>query len=292
MVRLALLIVVFSLVLIGCKMHYPVEKVSYALGDANLAEGKRMAQMTCGPCHYNSSTKSFTGKRLLETPGIVGKIYASNITQHKEVGIGSYTDAELAYLIRTGISRTGKLMPYMKRPNLADEDLQNIIAYLRSDDPLVKPSPVREGRTKYTPLGKMGISMSKPLDFPKQGIAKPDAQLALGKYLVDNLGCYHCHSKSFASLNELNPEKSKGFMGGGNKMLDASGKKVTTPNLTAHSSGLGNWNVQDFKRALTEGLAKDNSVITFPMPQYPELKQNEISAIFAYLQSVPQLEGN
>ncbi len=289
---------IFSIAVIGiiaaffttCKMYYEPGQATFDSGNADVNEGKRLTMLTCGPCHYDPSTHQLSGMRMNDVPGILGKLYASNITQHPEKGIARYTDSQLAYLVRTGISRTGKLMPFMQRPNLADEDLKMIIAFLRSDDSLVKPADITQGETKYSPIGKMAISSSKPLDWPTKVITRPKEAFELGKYLVDNLNCYDCHSKSFAHNNKLQPELSIGYMGGGNKLLDAAGRTVFTPNLTAHETGMGNWTEADFKRAMKQGINKDKSIITFPMPMYADLTETELTSIFAYLRTIPQID--
>ena len=132
--RIVLIVSLFTTIFAACKMNYPTGKVDYQAGNESVAEGKRLAMMTCGPCHFNPSTNDFSGMQMNDVPGIVGKIYASNITQDLEAGIGEYTKGELQYLIRTGVSRTGRLLPFMQRPNLADDDLKNIIAFLKSED--------------------------------------------------------------------------------------------------------------------------------------------------------------
>jgi mono/diheme cytochrome c family protein len=284
-------VVTTCLLLCACKMYYPTEKIEYEVQSDDRVEGKRLTMITCGACHYNADTKSFSGNRLKDSPAFLGKIYAANITQDNLHGVGEYTPGELAYLIRTGISRSGKSMPYMYRPNIADEDLQAIIAYLKSNDAAVSPSPQDPGQTKYSLIGKLGISLSKPGEYNESKIEKPTSDISLGKYLVDNLGCYHCHSKSFASLDNIDPEKSKGFMGGGNKLRDANGKKVKTPNLTPHVTGIVDWTETDLKRALTKGISKDNSIITYPMPLYPELTDEETHAIYSYLKSIPAISN-
>lgn len=289
---LSLVLLVSSITfIVSCRMNYPVEKPNFKVKEASIAEGKRMTMLICGPCHYNESTKNYSGKKLEDSPAILGKVYASNITQDLEHGIGDYTSGELAYLLKTGLSKDGRLMPYMKRPNLSDEDLQNIIAFLKSDDQQVKASDHMPGDTKYTPVGRLGISMSKPLEFGTERIEKPEDGIELGKYLVDNLACYHCHSKSFPGIDEEDPEASKGYMGGGNRLKDASGKTVRTPNLTFHATGIGNWTQDDFKKALTKGISKDNGIIAYPMPLYPELTDEEIASIFAYLNTVPPIKN-
>jgi len=277
----------------ACKMQYDPKKVEYVAVKDNgeIQEGKRLAVLMCAPCHYNEATKKFSGALLENVPGIVGKVYSKNITQHPTKGIASYTDAELAYLIRTGIGRDGKLMPYMQKPNLANEDLDAIIAFLRSDDELVKPVDIESGKTKYTVVGKLGISRSKPFQWPSEVIGKPDKadRIAIGKYLVDNLLCYSCHSKSVISVNKKFPEKSKGYMGGGSKLKDRSRSTIVSPNLTANTTGIGNWTEQDFVKAMRAGISKDNSIITYPMPTYNELTDTELSAIFAYLKTIPSI---
>lgn len=289
--RVITIIAALTLLAWGCKIQYKTEKVNYNPPPANIREGKRLTMLVCGPCHYNFETKDFSGKKLEDSPKFLGKIYAANITQHSGQGAGQYTPGELAYLLRTGISRTGRLMPYMHRPNMADEDLSAIIAYLKSDDQAVKASERNPGRTKYSPIGRLGLSLTKRGKYREAGIRKPQNDpVLLGKYLVDNLACFHCHSKSFTSLDVYEPQRSKGFMGGGNKLRDAAGKKIKTPNLTPHATGIGNWTEAEFRRAVVEGISKDNSIVSYPMPLFPELTEAETSAIFAYLKTIPPIE--
>jgi mono/diheme cytochrome c family protein len=276
----------------GCKIQYKTEKVNYKIASPNVAEGKRLTMLVCGSCHYNFETKDFSGKKLEDSPKYLGKIYSANITQHPRQGAGEYTPGELAYLIRTGIGRTGRLMPYMHRPNMADADLDAIIAYLKSDDPAVRPSDRDPRKTRYSPIGRLGLSFTKGGKYRDAGIQKPENDpVLLGKYLVDNLACFHCHSKSFISLDVEQPERSKGFMGGGNKLRDATGKKIKTPNLTPHATGIAGWTEGEFRRAVTEGISKDNSVISYPMPLFPELTEAETSAIYAYLKTIPPIKN-
>jgi hypothetical protein len=109
-----------------------------------VARGKHFVSMLCASCHLNPTTRQLTGKVMSDAPPEFGKIVSKNITQHPVKGIGGWTDGELAYLIRTGVSRDGQyLPPYMaKLPHLADEDLASIIAFLRSSDPMVEAADV------------------------------------------------------------------------------------------------------------------------------------------------------
>ncbi len=288
--------IVAAICITACRTHFKTEKTDFPVNasESQLKEGRKLAISICGTCHYNPATKQFTGMQMHDLPKIAGVVYSRNITQDKEKGIANYTNGELAYLIRTGIARDGSLMSYMQRPNLADSDLAAIIAFLHSNDPLVQASKEEPPTTHYTAIGKFGINhFPGPLKYPTATIPKPDIKdsKAYGKYLVDNLSCYHCHSASFTSVDEIEPERSKRYMGGGNKLKDGTGKVILSANVTFDmETGIGTWNEADFNKALKEGVSKDGSKLHFLMPHYTELSNEEISAIYTYLSGVPKIK--
>jgi len=280
--------------LAGCALYHrppPVAFTAAATAD-RLAAGKRLTQLMCAECHDDPATSKRTGIRIKAAPGFVGTVYSRNLTQHPEQGIAGYTDGELAYLLRTGVSRDGRLMPYMQKPLLADEDLQAIIAFLRSDDALVAPSDVEPPPTRYTPLGWLSLRwFSPPLPYPSERIPKPDPanELAHGRYLVANVGCFECHSASVTGIDRMEPEKSAGYMGGGNELRDAESQPIYAPNLTFHDTGLAGWSEQDFIKAIKTGVSRDHSILRYPMPSYAELRHEEATAMFQSLKSLPPI---
>jgi hypothetical protein len=285
---------IYILFLQGCRMNYstaPSENVRISRRPELLDEGKRLTILMCGSCHYNEKTKSLSGKRLMDTPAIVGKIYSANLTNDSSSALFRYSDKELKFLLRTGISKAGKVTPYMLRPNMSDEDIAAIITFLRSDDDLVGPKPTTVGKTRYTPVGKIAMSRTKPVPYSSEPLSRPTDALSLGRYLVDNLGCYHCHSKSFLSLQYQFPEQSSGFMGGGNKIKGADGKTIRTPNLTFHKTGLAEWTKDDLATLLRQGVTPDKRIVRYPMPLFPELTDREISSIYSYLNQLPKIKN-
>ncbi|HEX4438832.1 MAG TPA: cytochrome c, partial [Thermoanaerobaculia bacterium] len=104
-----------------------------------VARGKKIASVSCFNCHQDATTGRLTGKGLVDAPKEFGPIFSKNITRDPAHGIGTWTDGELVYLLRTGIDRHGQyLPPYMPRVALmSDEDVESLVAFLRSDDPLV-----------------------------------------------------------------------------------------------------------------------------------------------------------
>jgi mono/diheme cytochrome c family protein len=264
---------------------------------AKVERGRKYASMLCVSCHLDPATGKLTGKRLADAPAAFGEAYSKNITRDPGFGIGSWTDGELAYLLRTGITRTGRYTPpwMPKYPHMSDDDLESIIAFLRSDDPVTAPAPVNPpGISKPSFLTKFLTHVAfKPLPYPKSSIVTPamSDQVAYGKYLSVNLGCFACHSADFRTINELEPEKSASYMGGGNALQDLSGQIVRSANITLDETGLAQWSEADFTRAVRMGIRPDHAVLRYPMSPMPELNEADTAAIYAYLRTVPKIHN-
>jgi cytochrome c2 len=262
-----------------------------------VARGKRYVTMLCAGCHLNPETNQLTGKLMSGAPPEFGVIYSRNITSHPEKGIGKWTDGQLAVLIRTGLKPDGQYVPpYMaKLPHLAQDDLEGIIAFLRSDDELVRAQDIDDKDVEPSFLTKFLSHVAfSPLPYPNEGIVAPSVsdKVAYGKYLVSALECFTCRSADFKKLNVMDPEKSAGYLAGGNRMIDFHGKASTRPTITMdEETGIGKWSESDFRRALKVGFRPDNSPIIGPMTKYAELEDAEVDALYAYLKTVPKISN-
>jgi mono/diheme cytochrome c family protein len=136
----------------------------------------------------------------------------------------------------------------------------------------------------------------KPLPFPEKKVERPDVkdQLAYGKYVAHGLGdCFACHSADFKTMNVMEPEKSVGYLGGGNPTLDSDGKVVASANLTMDpETGIGKWTEEQFVKTLKTGIRPDGRPLRYPMMAMPELSDDEVKATFAYLKTVPVIKNN
>jgi len=296
----ALVAVALAYVAVAPIPRYPVTRVDFPVEVTpdRVARGKRSVEMLCAACHLDSATGALTGKHMPDLPHQFGESWSRNITAHPVKGIGSWTNGEIVYLLRTGIARDGRYTPpwMVKLPSASDEDLRDIIAFLRSDDPLVRASDVDDRDSRPSFLTKVLCRVAfKPFPYPRQEIPAPAPgdKLAYGRYLVNSrLLCYACHSADFSTNDDLHPEKSPGYLGGGNAMPDLGGKLVRTANLTPDGeTGIGNWTADEFRRALREGIRPDNRPLRYPMVPYRPLADDEVEAIFAYLRSVPSLRN-
>lgn len=279
-------------------LTYDVKKIDYSVEvtPERVQRGKRWALMLCVFCHMGSDGK-LTGKKMMDIPLEFGEIYSQNITRDEEFGIGKWTDGEILYVLRTGILPDGRYIPpYMpKLAHMSDEDIASIIAFLKSDDPLVAPAAVPDIPAKPSFLVKfLSYVAFKPLPFPEEPVPGSDTANVVewGKYLAHNLDCYQCHSADFKTNNALEPEKSKGYFGGGNPVLDMEGKPVPSANLTPDKeTGIGNWTEEQFVNAVKYGRVEGQPPLRYPMTPYVQLTDNEIKAIFAYLKTIPPIKN-
>jgi mono/diheme cytochrome c family protein len=279
---------------------HAVSKVSFTteVTPERVARGKRLAELLCSACHLDSGTGALTGKRMVDLPAQFGRAWSKNITADPRHGIGAWTDGEIAYLLRTGVGRDGRYTPpwMVKLPNASEEDIRDVVAFLRSDDPLVRAQAVADRESEPSLLTKLLSRVAfRPFPYPEREIVAPAKtdRVAFGRYLVaSRLQCFSCHSRDFKTNDDLQPERSAGYLGGGNPMPDLAGRIVHTSNLTPdEETGLGKWTEAQFRRALVDGIRPDNRPLRYPMVPYRILEAEEVDAIFAYLRSVPALRN-
>ena len=99
-----------------------------------------------------------------EYPGIV---YPPNITPDMETGIGSWSDPQIANAVRSGIGRHGdrriSVMPWRGYATISNEDIDAIVAYLRSIEPIshAVPAEVSPGKRATSPFVYFGVYRSR-----------------------------------------------------------------------------------------------------------------------------------
>ena len=136
------------------------------------------------------------GLRLSIAP--LGVIYSRNLTPDRETGIGQYSDAQIARMMRWAVRPNGRatIEPMMPFGNMADEDLNAIISYLRSQPPVKNPVPANE----WTLLGKV-VRTFADIMKPRKAINPVPASPApgtreRGEYLARYVSnCVGCHTQ-------------------------------------------------------------------------------------------------
>ncbi|WP_421829110.1 c-type cytochrome [Larkinella sp.] len=274
-----------------------VQEMNIEATPARLERGAKIAQMHCIACHSGADNR-LTGRHMNDLPGLFGTIYSMNITQDKTVGIGNWTDGELLYFLRTGVRKNGTFAGIMpKFATMADEDLQSVVVWLRSDAAPVQASGQEAPPSDFSLFTKLlANTVIKPLPYPETTIVIPDStdEVAFGRYVADGLGtCYACHSADFTKQNPLNPELSAGYYGGGNEMKTPDGKPIFTANLTFdEETGIGKkYTKEQFIRAVKACVRPDGSLIRSPMFPH-QMTDYEVGAIYEYLKTVPKIKND
>jgi cytochrome c1 len=181
-----------------------------------------------------------------------------------------------------------------KLVNISDEDMYSIVAFLRSENRWVAADPREYPESEPSFLTKFlcTIGAFKAFPYPQKVIAGPDTSnpVQLGRYIaLAQLECFSCHSKDFATNDYLNPEKSKGFFGGGNEMFTQEGTSILTRNITLDETyGIGKWSEDEFVQAVRFGKHPTGPALRYPMIPYASLEDKEAKAIYAYLKTVPK----
>src|ERR1700736_5912639 len=151
--------------------------------------------VACGNCH---TPKGPQGELPgMDLPGGVAfqedafTAVSPNITPDAETGIGKWSDAQIIAAIREGKRPDGTIigppMPIALYREMADEDANAIVAYLRS----VKPIANKTAKSQY----KIPLPPSHGPPVPTVAPVAPADKTANGKYLAGPAGhCLECHS--------------------------------------------------------------------------------------------------
>jgi mono/diheme cytochrome c family protein len=251
----------------------PLAEVARRDDAATLERGKHLAESLgeCVVCHG----ANLAGGRV-EPMGPLGRIVIPNASPGGR--IKSYSDAELARLIRHGVKRDGttvRLMPSNVNSWWPDEDVAALIAWMRSL-PAVGGDP---GVFEMTAMAKLldrfdsiPIDVARRIDHARVGKSPaPAANAAYGAYV--GTSCRGCHAPTLA----------------GGPIPGAPPGMAVPLNLTSHETGLKGWTYDDFKTLIHSGKRRNGKQLDpfMPVDALRNLNEVELSALWAYLQSVP-----
>jgi len=280
---IALLIVAVFGLWLGAKARLnkiydiPVETVAIPTDEASIDEGKRLVSIYCADCH----TSNLRGQDAFNDP-LLGRVGIPNLTRG-EGGVGAqYTDADWVRSIRHGVGPDGKplfFMPSQDFYHLSDEDLGQIIAYVKSVPPVDHVNPgvvIKPVGGALVMLGAFGdVIHAELIDHtaPRPVAPQPGVTAEYGQYLADSFGCRNCHGDALSGGKPSDPASP------------------LAPNLTP-GGALAAWSESDFTRAMRTGVKPDGQVLDpvyMPWPAVSRFTDDELKAIWLYLSSLPAL---
>jgi mono/diheme cytochrome c family protein len=245
----------------------------------SITAGAYVAQLALGcGCHFNPTLGGLAGGEDFSDPASgVLQLYSRNITPHPTTGIGNYTPEQLETVIRTGKRPNGEqlfpAMPYMKFSGIAEDDMDNLIAFLlEGQTPISNTIPPRQLLFTVPPFTPTVIP---PATAPVSGLMR-------GDYIVNALAdCNGCHGESL------------------------SGTPGFAPNITSDPDyGLGQLTVAQISNTLHTGIRPtisdslrfDGSPIGSAMAEVIAgavkfWTDDDVTAVAEYLKTVPAV-GN
>ncbi|MDM8520011.1 c-type cytochrome [Anaerolineales bacterium HSG6] len=239
--------------------------------EAAVERGKHIAATRgCTDCHG----EDLAGMLLIDSGAVMGVIYASNLTP---AGLPDYTDEDWVLAIQHGIGQTKQpimIMPSEEYYFFGDEDLGNLIAYLKQLPPIGEPTPVRSiGLLSRVLLMAGELQLSAEIidhTATRPDVPPPGATVEYGQYLATLCTGCHGHGYSGGPIPASDPEWPEGA------------------NLTLHETGLGDWTEADFFSALRDGTRPDGSTINPVMPRtIGGMSDEELQALWLFFQSLP-----
>jgi mono/diheme cytochrome c family protein len=247
--------------------NFPVTVLVVQATPEQLERGEELANFLCSACHSVQGAPPLSGgKNLAEDIGLpLGDIYPPNLTPGGD--LANWTDGEILRAIREGTGKNGKplAMPVANLKNLSDEDVQAIIAYLRSQPPIQNPTPAL--RPTLLSLIMVGANLFDyraepvpgPVRAPRLG---PSAEY--GEYLVRISDCRDCHGPDLSG-----------------------GKPPAPPGPNLRSVAF--WTQEQFITAMRTGKTPGGYPMKPPMPwkQIGTLDDVELEALYEYLRALP-----
>jgi mono/diheme cytochrome c family protein len=239
--------------------------------------------MACGSCHTPIGPTGFVAEqalagRLVEQNDQFTAISA-NITPAGR--IKDWTDEQLAKAIREGIRPDGSVigppMPFEVYKHISDDDLQSVVAYLRTV-PAVENDP---GASTYN------IPLPPAYGPPVTSVAAVPEGVTVeyGQYLAGPLGhCIVCHTPMEGGMAQFDT-----LLGAGGMEFHGPWGTVVSANITP--AGLSDYTDEQIATLITRGEKPDGSKLVGPMafPFYAKMKPDDVSAIVMYLRSLPSI---
>ena len=253
------------------------EAVTIPTDAASVEYGHRLVISLCVGCHHDN----LAGGSFFEDP-MIGYIDSANLTSGNGGKGAFYTDSDWVNAIRHGVREDGKsvfIMPADDFYYMNDTDLGAIIAYLKTI-PSVDNQPRPRG---FKPFGKIlyglgafgnQLKASAIVDHSVRPYMPPVGVTAeYGGYLVQVSGCRTCHGQELAGGKSPAPNDPP------------------APNLTPGGE-LIVWKASDLINTFRTGVTPSGHKLLDAMPwnEFQNRTDDEITAIFLYLQSLPKLE--
>jgi len=255
----------------------PVETITVPTDQASIVRGEHIATIhMCRHCHMDN-----LGGQTAGAPAIITLVVPNLTSGAGGVGTAN-TDEDWVRAIRHGVGQDRRglvLMPSRVFYYLSDDDLGALVAYLKS----LPPADHEQPATNLGPIGRVMLALGQlPPEIvpnvtvidhnaPRPDAPEPGLTVEYGEYLAHT--CTLCHG---SSLN--------------GQTVREGGNVYVALNLTQGGEMRG-WSGEDFITTLRTGVTPSgHKLIDFmPWKYFGQMTDDELKAVWLYLQSLPPL---
>jgi cytochrome c553 len=258
----------------------PAPDLEVAATPEQIARGEYLADIGCIPCHgtyangYDEDAEfplagGANFSELEEGFPPIGQLISENLTPGGK--LAGYTDGEIFRAIRHGIGQDGRrlgFMPLLPFGQMSDDDIEALIAFLRSEPAVTSDGPTG---TNFNFLGMLfvGAGLLPPAETHPEHIAAPEPgpNAEYGKYVATFGECRGCHGPDMTGTP-----------------ASAFGDAVPNPRPL-----VGTLAVADFIKMMRSGVRPGNNPFPDSMPWQNASKMNDadLTALHAYLTTAP-----
>jgi mono/diheme cytochrome c family protein len=244
----------------------PIPDIKVEAAPEFIARGKDISDGLCGACHSKTGTLTGGYDLAVELQVPIGSFVASNLTPAGS--LKHWSDGEIFRAIRNGVDAEGRwltMMSYINAGRLSDDDIEAVIAYIRSIPAAGDPTPDPPDQMNMLGLAMLGAGMlpsGKPVVTEQISgpLKAPTPQF--GEYILAYQDCRECHGKNLT--------------GGVPGQLAPLG-----PDLNL----VKDWTLAGFTAAMRTGIDPNGHQISEQMPwrSVGKMDDDELTAIYQYL---------
>jgi mono/diheme cytochrome c family protein len=280
----------------------PAEAIAVQATPEKVARGEYLSKHVsgCVVCHAEHDPTKYAAPVVPGTEGRGGEQFGDPSTAVRSLisrnitpaAIGAWTDGELIRAFTVGVNKDGEalfpIMPYLRYGKMSRDDVEAIVAYVRTLKPVEYTAPPRE-------LGMPLPLVVRTIPTPASFRPMPDKsdRVAYGEYMINAAVCGDCHTPMD---DQGQPIPGRDYAGGFELKLPGGAGIVRSANLTPDAdTGIGTWTEQQFVdkfkafegatiRTMTEAERKEATVM--PWLDYAGMTPEDLGAIYAYLRTV------
>ena len=235
-----------------------------------IQRGQAISDGFCSACH--SKTGTLTGGLDIgeHFPISIGTFVSSNLTPAGR--LSRWSDGDIFRAIRNSIDGDGRwlvIMSYTNSGKLSDDDIQAVIAYIRSLPAAGKQTPNPPDHLNLLGVMMLGAGMlpqGKPVSTGIVTAPPKSPTLQYGEYILSYQDCRSCHGDKLT--------------GGVPGQLGPLGPDL---NLVKR------WKLEEFITTMRTGVDPNGHELSKQMPWQPigRMGDEELRAVYEYLTQLP-----